>query len=185
MYGQSSGPASILKKIILVAVLAFIGYSIYHYFIRTTDITPYLNYEKAQLEDELGVSLEPNSKMVKKIDAYTNGTVTVDGDHKNGIAMFYIDGIRSGIHIDNSKYSMFGIELGIAGQKVEKVMTFKFDRHFNVLDDMMKGSSTATFYCNSTTNECIVVICNGTTNRVVAITYFNNMRKATENLSSL
>lgn len=178
-------PIAILTKIIFVAVLVFLGYKAYFLFFKTTDITSYLNYEKSQLEDKLDVSLEPNSKMVKKIDAYTNGTVTVDGDQKNGIAMFYIDGIRSGIHIDNSKYSMFGIELGIAGQKVEKVMTFKFDRHFNVLDDIIKSSSSATFYCNSSTNECIVVICNGSTNRVVAITYFNNMAKATERLSSL
>lgn len=47
------------------------------------------------------------------------------------------------------------------------------------------SNSTATIDGDSKNNTCLVVVYNGSTNRVVALTYFNDMKKATEKLSKL
>ena len=64
-------------------------------------------------------------------------------------------------------------------------MTFTYDESFKVLDDMADDTATATFYTNSTTNECLVVVYNDLVNKAVAITYINNMKKFTEKLSAI
>ncbi|MBQ3545991.1 MAG: hypothetical protein IJA34_13580 [Lachnospiraceae bacterium] len=183
---NSSQLSSILKTVAIILILIFIGTKIYSGLSNEiTDITSYVNYEKEDIEKKLDVKLTPNPKMVNKIYRYSKSTVTVDGDNKNGIAMVYFDGKRSGLHIDNKQYSLFNIHLGYTQSKAEDVMSFEYDYSYSVINDLMDGSSTAYFYCNSQNNTCLVLVFNGSTNRIVALTYFNDMKKATEKLSKL
>lgn len=183
MYGQKASPGSVIVKILLVLLLLFVGYKIYLYFFPdVTDVTPYINNSETDIEDKLNISLEPNEKMVNKIPHYSNGKVTVSGTQK-GVCMIYIDNKQAGLHIDNNHYSMFGISMGMAEQEATKNTSFKYDINFTVVDDYMDSTSTSYYYCNTTTDECLVVTANGTTNRVVAITYFIDRHKALENLS--
>ena len=181
---NSSQLFSFLKTVAIILILIFIGTKIYSSLsTEITDITSYVNYEKEDIEKKLDVKLTPNPKMVNKIYRYSNSTVTVDGD--STIAIVYFDGKRCGLHIDNKKYSLFNIHLGYTQSKTEDVMSFEYDDSYSVLNDLMDGSSTAYFYCNSQNNTCLVLVFNGSTNRVVALTYFNDMKKATEKLSKL
>ncbi|MBQ4068674.1 MAG: hypothetical protein IJC76_05435 [Lachnospiraceae bacterium] len=183
MYGQKSSPVSIIIKIILILLLLFIGYKIYLYFFpNVTDITPYINMSENDLEDNLKISLEPNEKMANKIHHYSNGKVTVSGTQK-GICVIYIDNKQAGIHIDSKHFSMFGINMGNAEQTVSKNTSFVYDINFTVVNDYIDSTSTSYYYCNTTTDECLIVTANGTTNRVVALTYFYDRHKALENLS--
>ncbi len=150
-----------------------------------TDVTPYLTMSKEELETQLGITLAENPAMINKIYAYTNGEITVDGNSEGSIGIVYIDGRQAGIHIDDRTYGMFGIKMGDAEIGVSNDITFEYDEHFEVLSDIEQGSSTASFYANHRKGDCLVVVYNDTTNRVVALAYYSNGKKATEQLTSL
>ena len=50
---------------------------------------------------------------------------------------------------------------------------------------MVGGQSTAWFYYNSANNDCMVIIVNDNSARVVAMTYFNDYKLISENLSGI
>ena len=177
---------SLIKGIVIIAIVAFAIYTAYRILVpKVTDVTPYINTEKSVIESELGVSLPSAPDMISKICNYTKGELTVCGSSKDGIAVVYIDGLQAGLHIDNAKYSLFNIQLNNSSYLAEDNMTFTYDESFKVLDDMADDTATATFYTNSTTNKCLVVVYNDLVNKAVAITYINNMKKFTEKLSAI
>lgn len=174
----------ILKWAILIFIVIYAGKAIYNFiFPEVTDLTPYLTMSKYDLERTLGVSLSDKPNMVKKIYEFTEGEITVDGSEKNDIGIVYIDGKQSGLHTDSRIYSMYGIKLGDAALYLEDNITYPYERTYEVLNDIGQGSSTATFYQNYTRNDCLVVVINDTSGRVVALTYFSDGKKATEQLS--
>ena len=150
---------------------------------KVTDVTAMVNMEKTDLQRVLGVSFTNNPDMVKKIYEYSDGEITVDS--ADGIAVVYIDGQRKGLHIDNRKCGMYGLRIGDAVINVEDKTTYDFDDSFGVLNDEGVGQSTAVHYYNEKKNDCLIVIYNDTSNRVVALTYYNDYRKATEQLSKV
>ncbi|MBE5954616.1 MAG: hypothetical protein E7257_10785 [Lachnospiraceae bacterium] len=150
---------------------------------KTTDVSLYVDMEKDALEAKLDVELENSPNMVNRITHYSNGTVTVDGDGKIGVV--YIDGVRKGIHIDDKRYKMYGVSIGDGEYQIEDNITYDYENYFNVLNDMVSGNSTAWFYYNSSQNDCMVVIVNDNSARVVAMTYFNDYKLISENLSGI
>ena len=150
---------------------------------KVEDITQFVNADKDYVEEQLDVELVDNAEVAKKIPHYSDGNITVDGNDKLGIV--YIDGVRKGIHIYDKKYSMFGVTLGDPEYKLEELVSFEYDEYFNVLNDMAKGKSTAYFYFNSKNNDCLVVTINDNSARVVALTYFNDYKLISKNLSGL
>lgn len=176
----------LIKWIITIVIVVMLVKAFNNYVHpETTDISYLASKSKAEIESEMGYPFSKAPDMAKKIYAYTNGEVTVDANSENGIAIVYIDGKQVGIHTDNRLYSMFGIKLGDGEMSVEDVITFEYDKSFEVLNDMYGGSSTATFFYNHGTDECLVVVINDTSNRVVALTYYKDGKTATECLRSL
>ena len=80
---------------------------------------------------------------------------------------------------------MFGISIGDGEFKIDDNLTYEYDESFNVLDDMLGGKSTAVFYYNKANNDCLVIFINDKSARVVAMTYFNDYKLVTQNLSGL
>lgn len=87
------------------------------------------------------------------------------------------------MHIDNRKYSMYGLNIGDALISVDSKINFPHDESFEVLNDVVEGTSSAWFYCNTKKGDCMVVIFNEVSNRVVAMTYFSDGEKVTEQLT--
>ncbi|MDE7254391.1 MAG: hypothetical protein K2O32_15830 [Acetatifactor sp.] len=177
-----------LKKIIKWAILIFIviyaGKAFYNFvYPEVTDLTPYLTMSKYELERTLGITLSDKPNMVKKIYEFTEGEITVDGSEENNIGIVYIDGKQSGLHTDSRIYSMYGIKMGDAALYLKDNITYPYESVYEVLNDIGQGSSTATFYQNFTKNDCLVVVVNDTSGRVVALTYYSDGKKATEQLS--
>lgn len=174
----------IVKWVVIIAVVV-IGVKVISGLLnpKTTDVTGYVDYDAAQLEKELDVSLEENADMITQITHYSNGTVTVDGDGKIGVV--YIDGKRKGLHINDKAYNMYGVSIGEGEYRVEDIITYDYDDCFSVLNDMVGGQSTATFYYNVANNDCFVIIVNDNSARVVAMTYFNDYKLISQNLSGL
>lgn len=176
-----------LIKWIIIILLAVIGVKAFNNFVNpeTKDISYLAAKNKSEIQSELGCTFTPDAGIAKRVYVYTKGELTADSNSQEGISILYIDGEQVGIHTDNRIYSMFNIAIGDAIISVQSNTTFTYDDHFEVLDDLYGGSSTATFYYNSTSGECLVVIANDTTNRVVALTYYKDGRRATEMLEKV
>ncbi|MCM1089445.1 MAG: hypothetical protein NC092_05295 [Butyrivibrio sp.] len=175
-----------IKWVILIIIAVIAGKAFLNFVNpKVTDLTPYLKMTKSDLERTLGVSLSDNPNMLKKIYEYTEGEITVDGNSGNSFGIIYIDGQQSGLHTDSRIYGMYGIKIGDAFISLEDKITYPYERKYEVLNDIGQGASTATFYQNYTNNDCLVVVVNDTSNRVVALTYYSNGKKATEQLSSM
>ena len=172
-------------KWIIIAVVVVVGVKLVSGIVKpkVTDVTGYKDMDSSMLQEQLDVTFESNCDMDKQITHYSNGTVTVDGDGEIGIV--YIDGKQKGIHINNKKYSMYGVSIGDGEYKIDDVLTYEYEECFNVLDDMAGGKSTASFYYNTKNNDCLVLIINDNSARVVAITYFNDYKLISKNLSGL
>lgn len=174
-----------IVKWVVIAVMIIVGVKLVSGLVnpKSIDVTGYVDLEADELTKKLDVSLGADSDMSSKVPHYSNGTVTVDGNGEIGVV--YIDGKRKGIHTDDKKYNMFGIYIGDGEFKIEDNITYDYDEYFSVLNDMAGGNSTAMFYFNETKNDCFVITVNDKSARVVAMTYFNDYKLISENLSGL
>ncbi len=181
---SSNNIMGIVKWVVIFAIV-LIGVKLVAGIVnpKTTDVSLYVDMEKADLEAKLDVELANSPNMVSRITHYSNATVTVDGNGKIGVV--YIDGVRKGIHTDDKRYKMYGVSIGDGEYQIEDNMTYDYESYFNVLNDMVGGNSTAWFYYNSAKNDCMVVIVNDKSARVVAMTYFNDYKLISENLSGI
>ena len=120
---------------------------------KITDVTHMVNMDKEQLEQELGVTFKSNPAMVSKIYECSDAVFTVESDEDAHISVIYTNGVRSGLHIDNTKYEMFGLYIG--GREVDMVdeIRFEYDDYFEVLNDAFDGTSTGYFFCNTEKNN--------------------------------
>lgn len=176
----------ILKRAVIIVIVIFVGKEIMDFVNpKVTDVTPYLNMTKPEIEETLDISFSSSPDMVKKIYGYTNGKITVDGNSDNSIGIVYIDGKQVGFHLDNRRYGMYGIEIGDSFLNVEDKITYEYERQYEVLTDIGQGASSATFYRNYSKGDCLVVVVNDTSGRVVALTYFSDGKKAMERLAPL
>lgn len=175
---------TLVIRILIICVVVIVGEKVLNYMMpERTDVTGMVNMETEELEAVLDISMTRNSDMVKKVNQYSEGEVTVDSDSDIGVV--YIDGKQTGLHIHNRKYYMYNVHLGDAKVNVEDQMTYEYEERMTVVNDEMEGYSTAVFYYNSARGDCLVVIYNDYSNRVVALTYFNNLSKVTESLQRL
>ncbi len=147
------------------------------------DVTNLVNMSVEGVEKALDVTLNENSSMISQIHQYSDGNVTVYGNGEIGVV--YIDDVYAGLHINDKKYSLYGVKIGDSESEAEENMTFPSDDSMSVLNDIMEGNSTTVFYRDKAKGDCFVVIYNDHSNRVVAMTYFKNFYKVTENLESI
>lgn len=172
----------LIKYIFLILLVLCVGnWAMSLISFRHTDVTGMVSMDKEQIEAILQISLTNDPDMAKKINQYSGKTPSVDG--AKGIGIVYIDGVRMGLHIDGGSYSMYGVNIGDSEMTVANNITYEYEGHFEVLDDVIQGNSTADFYYNKKKRDCLVVIYNDYSNRVVALTYFNNLNKVTKELS--
>lgn len=171
----------VIKWAILIVVIVVVGQKLKDFIApEVTDVTNMVHLEKGDLERTLDIELTPNSDKVRQIYEWSEGEVTVDSD--DDIAVVYIDGKQMGLHIDGRKYSMYGLHMGDAMISVDRLTTFEYDGVFHVINDDFVGYSTAYYYYDEKNNDCLVVICNDKSGRVVALTYYNDFNKVTEQL---
>lgn len=147
------------------------------------DVTNLVNMDVEEVESALDVTLNENSSMVSQIYQYSNGNVTVYGNGEIGVV--YIDDGYAGLHINDKKYSLYGVKIGDSEATAEANMTFDFDESMIVLNDIVQGNSTTVFYKNKIKGDCLAVIYNDHSNRAVAMTYFKNCAMVTQNLQSI
>lgn len=177
---------TIVKWIVIIGIIVFVGVEIKNYlYPERIDVSDWAKLELSEIESRLGFRLKDNPKMVQLIYEYTDGEVTVSGDSEKGIGVVYIDGKQSGLHIDNRKYGMFGLRMGLGEMEVEDNITYDYDDYYEVVNDISEGGSTATFYENHTNGDCLIVVFNDLTHRIVALTYYTEGEKVTELLSPL
>ncbi len=186
MRRKKSASEIILTWVVIIAIALGIIYAVKENNKRI-DVTHLVNASKTTIESELGLELNDNPKMVKRIYEYSEGELTVDGGSTaGGVSLLYIDGIRKGFHIDNKLYKMFGIEMGDSMIDVDNNLSYQFEDKFEVLDDYFdQGPSKGVFYYNEAKNDCLIIVYNDTTGRVVALTYYNDYKRATEELSGV
>lgn len=189
---KSSGNivSKFIKLVVFLAVLLIAGEFVTKFvseneldFSGTTDATKCVTMTAEEVEAALKITLTPDSGMYKQINHYTDSTVTVSGN--GNIGVIYFGEQQAGLHINSKRYTLYGIRIGDNEADVERKMTYQYDEACFVINDMAAGYSTATFYYNRVSGDCFAVIINDTSKKVAAITYFNDYRKALENLSGI
>lgn len=185
MNRKKSASEIVLTWVILLGIVGAIVWYVKDSRVRI-DVTHLANASKATIESELGVELNNNPKMINRIYEYTEGDLTVEGGSESGVALLYIDGVRKGFHIDKKRYTMFGIEMGNSMLEVDDNLNYRYEGTFEVLDDYYdQGVSKGVFYYNEANNDCLIIVYNDTTGRVVALTYYSDYKKLTEQLSGV
>lgn len=133
-----------------------------------------------EVEAELGVTLEKNCGMNVQINEYSGGNVTVDGNGDIGVV--YINGQYAGIHINSSKYSLFGVKIGDAEVHAEKSMSYEYDSYFSVLNDMAQGQSITLYYFDEDKGDCLALTYNQRYYTVASMTYFSSLEQIAKKL---
>lgn len=179
---QRRALVSWIERIILIVLLIIAGKKAMEYFApKPVDVTEMGTMKAEELERELGITLTPNSEMAKRIYHYSWDKISTKST--DGISVVYIGSRQVGLHIDNRKYSMYGLHTGYSEADVRKKMTYNYEGQFGLMTDDVLGSSNAIFYYNKTKNDCLVVIYNNYSKYVVAVTYFKDLKKMTERVS--
>lgn len=179
---QKSVLGTWVKRIIIICLIIVVGKMAKDFIMpEMTDVTNMVNMDTETLERALEISLERDTDMAQKVNHYSKDEISTDS--ADGIGVVYMGGRQVGLHIDSRNYGMFGLQVGDAEVNVERRITYEYERKSGVVTDNMQGPSNVTLYVNFQKNDCLIVICNNYSNRIVAITYFNDMKKMTEQLS--
>lgn len=154
---------------------------------------------QANIETELGITLAQNPSFVSKL-SIPNGKA--DGfqtytTSKDDFSVIYYNGQQFGISFSSRNYSLYGVSIGDSEASVFKGIehpygvlledgnpAYAFSEHFNMLEDMSRGNSTATYFIG-TDKSVLVLVFNDTTNRVVNIIYYYDAERILEDVSTL
>ena len=176
---------TIIKAVValIIAIIAFTAVKKIIKNVSGKDITDYVNKSEEEIEKALDIKLTDAPEKVSSVHQYSNGNISVSSD--GDVSVIYINGIQKGVKVDSKKYSMFGVKIGDPAYKLEDNLKYNYTGVFNVLDDMMSGKSTTDYYYNRDKNDCFIVIVNEDSGRVVSMSYYNDFRIISENLSGL
>lgn len=168
-------------------------------FNQKTSLDAVARLPQAAIEEALGLKLEHNPDFVTRLsipnskpdglDTYTNS--------KNSFSVIYYNGKQFGISFSDSKYTLFGIQIGdseshlLAGSEtssgafsVDGTPVYEYTTYFVVLDDVARSGSTAEYFLGKDGSVLVLVI-NDQTNRVVNIIYYYDSERVMEDISFL
>ncbi len=175
---------SMFNKLVKWVVVIALVYMVYTMFFAGSgekiDLANYVDATADGLAVSLGVDLPDNPDMVSKIHQYSDSKIKVRGNGHVGVV--YFDGKQTGLFCDTRSYSFFNVKLGDYMTSVEANMTYEYDDVFYVINEY-GGMSTTYFYYNKANNDCFAIIYNTQHDKVAAMTYYNDYRKISENLS--
>lgn len=173
-----------LKKtligLLVLAILVIVGKIIF--FPTPKDLTDSAKLSEEELASKFHITFQRDETMDKYIPQWTNGS-TIEAKTGKGLTVYSVDGVYSGFHFDTKKWTVYGLKVGMAVQDIDGAITFNYEDSFMVLNDVLGGNSSADYYYNTATNEMLTVTISDRTGRIAAISYTNNFRKVTENLS--
>jgi len=184
--GRKQKRLGVVYKIIgllLIAALIFGAVLVIKHVIGSggEDITKYLTFTEVELADHLGLTFEDYNQQAPKIQQYSGGTVTVrQGDT---LQVIYINGDQVGVATDGRDYRFYGIGVNDMEADIAELMTFKSDYTFNVINDMMGGSSQSYYFCDTAKNQCLVLTISDKTHRVVYMTFYTDLKLISKDLS--
>ena len=173
-----------IKAIITLVVLTIIGFGIKTIFFPTPkDLTAAASLSKEDLAAKYKIKFKRDEAMDKYIPKWIKDSSVLEAETGKGLTVFSINGKYCGFHFDTKKYTAFGLSIGMLYDEIPSKMTFKYEDNLNVVNDALGGISTADYYYNETTNECLIITINDNTAKIAAITYTNNFDLFAENLS--
>ena len=142
-----------------------------------------ISWTFSMADNLIGLKLDTKFKKAdasdKIIPVYTFGKMTVKSDGE--INIVYVDGRRVGFNTESRDYKMYGIAVNQRAVDISKKTTFFYDKKVRTLEDAYGSNSDTIYYVNSEDNECVAVTVNNTSNRVIAVSYFTDFEKVTEN----
>ena len=173
----------VLIIILLLVVGAAVGGILFvkNKYFSPIDLTADVRLPEEDFAKKYDLKFEQDDYMTKMVPRWTNSAVTVKS--AGDIGLVYANGKRVGLHTSNKRYTIYGIKVGDADISVEGKMTFAQKGNFAVLNDIGQGQATTYYYYNWEKNEGIALAINDTSHRVVAITYFSDLKLMTETLS--
>lgn len=173
-----------IKALITLIVLAVIAFAIKTvFFPAPKDLTAAASLSKEDLAAKYKIKFKRDEAMDKYIPKWIKDSSVLEAETGKGLTVFSINGKYCGFHFDTKKYTAFGLSIGMLYDEIPSKMTFKYEDNLNVVNDALGGISTADYYYNETTNECLIITINDNTAKVSAITYTNDFHLFVENLS--
>lgn len=174
--------------IIALIVIAVVVGVMLHNKNKVTDVTDLVNASESTVATKLGITLTDCPQMAAKVFHFSKSkNITVKGDPQKGIGIVYINGVQKGLYIENKEYKMFDVEIGKIRAGLDSRVTYAYDDCFEIdeeIDEALKDKRTdfPMFYYNRANNDSLVVSCVKSTGEVVAVTYFNDLKRITERL---
>lgn len=178
---QNTGLWSLVKWLLVIVVIYF-GYQYYmnNMVTEAVDVTMYADVRADLVESGLGVTFKDDREMAGEIVQFSGNKVSVKGNGEIGVVS--INGIRKGLFVNSSAYTLYGVKIGDKEVSVERNTTFAFDNKTFDIGDKAQGDSVTVFYFNVKNNECLAVTYNNSSNRVINMAYYNDYETITDKI---
>lgn len=185
---KDSGPkvlfdVKLIKIIIAVIIILVLPVILYKKVIhpKPKDLTPLMHSSYDELDAQIDGEFTRDTKMDKYIPKLADN-ITIEAYSGGDIYPFMVDGEFGGIHLAERKWEMYGVSVGMAEAEAVKKTTYVYEKSMVTILDLAGGQSNAYYYYNKKNNDCLVMTVNGTSNKVVAVTYYRDYNKLTQNL---
>ena len=176
--------ASKFGGFIVAAVIVFIGYQGIVYMMNPSgkEISNLLDKPEQTISVQLDTTfMNCDKKVIKDVPLYARGDILVHSD--GDLNIIYADGKSVGINTVGRKYKFFNVEIGQNQNEAASNMTYKYEKSKEILKDIVGGVSDSYIYYNEKDNTGLILTINAETNKVTGITYYPDLKKATNNVS--
>ena len=174
-----------VKMIMVFAIcglLFFVGTQVKSVILsETIDITTSLKKDAKTLQSELGESFGNAPVWATKVYEYSESEPAFEGTEDIGV--IYMDGRQIGVHIASSQYMLYNVKIGDGEKHLHNNTTYTFDSYLRMMDTV-DNKETLYIYYNVGQNDCIFVLINNVTNRIESMTYYNDYKKVTEQVTT-
>lgn len=173
-----------IVALVVCAILLFVGKKIVSVVMpEGEDITNLLTQRAEVMEQELGLTFVDNPAWAANVVEYSESDPIIKGAAE-GIGVVNMDGKQIGVHIQTKDYTMFGVQIGDGEKEMYNRTSYPYESFTSILDTV-SSKATVYIYYNTSRNDCIFFIINNTTNRIQSMTYYNDYKEVSEELSSL
>ena len=129
---------------------------------------------------ETHTKFEPNNKLAEDIPIFSDGNVTIKSN--GDMNLIYFNGHKVGVNIDTKKYKLYGVSINQPEIKAVKKLNYKYEASMQIVAGMYGNKHSVTFYYNTESNDCLIIIVNGNTNRIASVTYYQDLKTVSQKL---
>ena len=169
--------------IVLALIIVFVGYEGISYVLDANgqDVSLLIDMPEQHIAKQLNTKFRDYEDSVDGLPLYKGKSVTMrtDGD----LNIIYVSGKQIGVNTTGRKYKFFNVAVNQSEISAVKHMTYQYKKSKEVLEDLSKGVSDSYVYYDEDANTALVLTINSESNRIVGLTYYSDLKTATNMIS--